>query len=56
MIATDKGDLAIHPFHHASMMLTWNGVHILVDPAPPVGGPKPDDTAAEYKAAPARRT
>ena len=37
-IATDKGDLVIHPFHHASMMLTWNGVHILVDPAPPVGG------------------
>ncbi len=51
-IATDKGDLVIHPFHHASMMLTWNGVHILVDPAPPVGGPKPDDITAEYRAAP----
>ncbi len=49
-IATDKGDLVIHPFHHASMLLTWNGIHILVDPAPPVSGPKPADVTAEYKA------
>ncbi len=51
-IATDKGDLVIHPFHHASMLITWNGVHILVDPAPPVSGPKPADITAEYKAEP----
>ena len=51
MVATDKGDLTVHPFHHASMMLTWNGVNILVDPAPPVGGDKPADITAEYKAA-----
>ena len=50
-IATDKGDLVIHPFHHASMLITWNGVHILVDPAPPVSGDKPADITAEYKAA-----
>ncbi len=50
-IATDKGDLVIHPFHHASMLLSWNGVAILVDPAPPVSGPKPADITAEYKAA-----
>ncbi len=49
-IATDKGDLAIHPFHHASMLITWNGVAILVDPAPLMGGPKPDDITAEYTA------
>ncbi len=51
-IATNKGDLVIHPFHHASMLITWNGVSILVDPAPPVSGDKPADITAEYKAAP----
>ena len=50
-VATDKGDLTVHPFHHASMMLTWNGVNILVDPAPPIAGDKPADITAEYKAA-----
>jgi L-ascorbate metabolism protein UlaG (beta-lactamase superfamily) len=49
-IATDKGDLVIHPFHHASMLITWNGLNILVDPAPPFGGTKPADITAEYKA------
>ena len=49
-IATDKGDLVVHPFHHASMLITWNGINILVDPAPPVGGDKPADITAEYKA------
>jgi len=28
------GDLTIQPIHHASLMLTWNHQHILVDPAP----------------------
>ncbi len=49
-IATAKGDLVIHPFHHASMLITWNGINILVDPAPPVGGDKPADITAEYRA------
>jgi L-ascorbate metabolism protein UlaG (beta-lactamase superfamily) len=33
-IATAEGPLQIHAIHHASLMLTWNGKHILVDPAP----------------------
>jgi L-ascorbate metabolism protein UlaG (beta-lactamase superfamily) len=49
-IATAKGDLVIHPFHHASMLITWNGITILVDPAPPVSGDKPADITAEYRA------
>ena len=32
--------------------ITWNGLRILVDPAPPVSGPKPTDITAEYKAEP----
>ena len=51
-IATSKGNLVIHPFHHASMLFTWDGKHILVDPAPPLGGPQPADITAEYKAVP----
>ncbi len=51
MVMTDKGDLTVHPFHHASVMLNWNGVNILVDPAPPVSGDKPADVTAEYTAA-----
>jgi L-ascorbate metabolism protein UlaG (beta-lactamase superfamily) len=45
-IATDNGDLIIHPVNHASLVLEWNGKTIYVDP---VGGtkrfaefPKPD--------------
>jgi len=37
-IATAAGPLQIHAIHHASMRLSWNGKHILVDPAPPKGG------------------
>jgi len=33
-VATAHGALTIHPIHHASLMLTWQGKHILVDPAP----------------------
>jgi len=33
-IATTKGALEIHAIHHASLMLTWNRKHVLVDPAP----------------------
>jgi L-ascorbate metabolism protein UlaG (beta-lactamase superfamily) len=31
-IATDKGPLAVQPLQHASLVLTWNGVVIYVDP------------------------
>ena len=51
-VATSKGALEIHAIHHASLMLSWNGKHVLVDPAPvsdagdPTAGyaqlPKPD--------------
>ena len=33
-ILTANGPLAIHAIHHATLMLTWNGKHVLVDPAP----------------------
>jgi L-ascorbate metabolism protein UlaG (beta-lactamase superfamily) len=52
-IAAPGGAITVHPIHHASLMLTWNGKHVLVDPAPldakgaaPAAGyeglPKPD--------------
>jgi L-ascorbate metabolism protein UlaG (beta-lactamase superfamily) len=52
-IATSQGDLVVHPIHHASTMLTWNGMNILVDPAPPPGAPEGGDVTAEYTAMPA---
>lgn len=33
-LATDSGDLVIHPIHHAALTLTWNGVTVLADPSP----------------------
>ncbi len=51
MVATDAGDVTIHPFHHASMWLAWNGKTILVDPAPAFGAPEGTDVTAEYTAA-----
>ena len=52
-IAAPGGAITVHSIHHASLMLTWNGKHVLVDPAPldakgadPAAGydslPKPD--------------
>lgn len=53
VVATSMGDLVIHPIHHASMMLEWNGMNILVDPAPPPGGvPEGVDATAEFTALP----
>ena len=48
-IATDNGPLVIHPIHHASLMLTWNGKHVLADPAPVDGGADP---TTPYRALP----
>lgn len=48
-IATANGALMVHPIHHASLMLTWNGKHVLVDPAPAGAG----DPAAPYRVLPA---
>ncbi len=51
VVATSIGDLIIHPIHHASMVLEWNGMNILVDPAPPPGGvPEGVDATAEFTA------
>jgi L-ascorbate metabolism protein UlaG (beta-lactamase superfamily) len=52
-IATSQGDLVVHPIHHASTMLTWNGMNILVDPAPPSGAAEGADVTSEYAAMPA---
>ena len=41
--------MVVHPIHHASLMLTWNGKHVLADPAP-VDGAK--DPAPPYRALP----
>lgn len=49
-MATDIGPLVVHPIHHASLMLTWNGKHVLADPAP-VDGAK--DATPPYRALPA---
>ena len=37
-IATDKGVLVIHPIHHATFVMQWNGKTVYIDP---VGGVKP---------------
>jgi len=37
-IATDNGDLVVHPIAHATFVMQWNGKTIYVDP---VGGSKP---------------
>ncbi|HKK47321.1 MAG TPA: MBL fold metallo-hydrolase [Balneolaceae bacterium] len=31
-LQTDNGILTIHPIHHATLVLTWNGQNIYVDP------------------------
>jgi L-ascorbate metabolism protein UlaG (beta-lactamase superfamily) len=37
-ITTDNGVLVIHPVHHATLLMQWNGKTVYVDP---VGGVKP---------------
>jgi L-ascorbate metabolism protein UlaG (beta-lactamase superfamily) len=49
-VKTSAGDLVVHPIHHASMWLAWNGKTILVDPAPAMGAAEGTDVTAEYKA------
>ncbi len=48
-VATANGPLDIHAIHHASLTLTWNGLHVLVDPAPVASG---GDPTVPYRALP----
>src|SRR5512140_81193 len=48
-IQTTDGVLQIHAVHHASLVLSWKGKHIFVDPAPVEQGA---DATAEFKALP----
>jgi L-ascorbate metabolism protein UlaG (beta-lactamase superfamily) len=48
-IATNDGALQIHAVHHASLVLTWKGKHIFIDPAPV---DETGDAAAAFKALP----
>jgi L-ascorbate metabolism protein UlaG (beta-lactamase superfamily) len=50
-LSTSGGTLDIVPIHHASLMLTYQGAHILVDPAP-LDGAKDEAVTAPYKAMP----
>src|SRR5271165_4587488 len=51
-IPTSGGPVDIIPIHHASLMLTWKGEHILIDPAPVDNGAQGAAAAAPYKALP----
>lgn len=48
-IATADGAIQIHAVHHASLVLTWKGKHIFVDPAPI---DETGDAVAAFKALP----
>lgn len=49
--STSGGPVDIAPIHHASLMLTYKGEHILIDPAP-LDGAQGDAVTAPYKALP----
>jgi len=51
-IATSGGPVEIVPVHHASLMLSWKGAHILIDPAPTDNNAQGAAVAAPYKALP----
>ena len=49
-ISAANGPIEVHAVHHASLMLSWNGKHLLIDPAPP--GKGEGDPAEAYAALP----
>lgn len=49
--STSSGPVVIVPIHHASLMLTFSGKHILIDPAP-LDGAQGDAVTVPYKAMP----
>jgi L-ascorbate metabolism protein UlaG (beta-lactamase superfamily) len=46
-IATNNGNLTIHPVHHAGIVLTWNGKRIVADPTS--FPPGPSSGAADFR-------
>jgi L-ascorbate metabolism protein UlaG (beta-lactamase superfamily) len=48
-IATNNGNLTIHPVHHAGVVLTWNGKRIVADPT--TFPPGPNSGAADFRGA-----
>ena len=49
--STSGGPIDIVPIHHASLMLSYKGEHILIDPAP-LDGAQGDQVTAPYKSMP----
>lgn len=45
----EGGDLVIHPVHHGTFVMTWNGVTIYVDPAVAPGGDRAGSAAAAFE-------
>jgi L-ascorbate metabolism protein UlaG (beta-lactamase superfamily) len=48
-IATNNGNLTIHPVHHAGVVLAWNGKRIVADPT--TFPPGPNSGAADFRGA-----
>jgi len=48
-VATNNGNLTIHPVHHAGVVLTWNGKRIVADPT--TFPPGPNSGAADFRGA-----
>jgi L-ascorbate metabolism protein UlaG (beta-lactamase superfamily) len=50
--AASGGDIVVHPMHHATLVLSWNGKVIYVDPAAAPGGDGAASAAAAFKGLP----
>ena len=48
-IPTNQGDLVIHPIHHGTLVLEWNGKSVYVDPAPAPGQDRAASAAPALK-------
>lgn len=51
-IPTNQGDLVIHPIHHGTLVLEWNGKTIYVDPAPAPGQDREASAASAFEGLP----
>ena len=51
-IPTNQGDLVIHPIHHGTLVLEWNGRAVYVDPAPAPGQDRAVSAAAAFQGLP----